>query len=74
MEQYALGHGARRQQEIYTGCPGAMADHSDVGRITAEYCDVLLQPMKRCYLVHKAVISRRAQVRVCVGVQESCIK
>jgi hypothetical protein len=49
-----------------------MSNNGDVGGVSTKNSDVLLQPMQRGYLVHEAVVRGRAQVRVCVGVQEPC--
>jgi hypothetical protein len=49
-----------------------MSNNGDVGGVSAEHCDVLLQPVERCYLIHKAVVGRGAEVGVRVSVQKPC--
>jgi hypothetical protein len=49
-----------------------VSNDGDVGGVSAEHGDVLLQPVEGRYLVHEPVVSRRAEVPVRVGVQEPC--
>jgi hypothetical protein len=47
-----------------------MSNNGDVGRVSAEHSDILLQPMERCYLIHKAVVGRGTEIGIRVSVQK----
>ena len=49
-----------------------MPYNGDIGGISSEDCDVLLQPVEGRDLVHESVVGRGAEICISVRVQKPC--